>query len=333
MIATAFKSVGDIRNWLFDRGYVSSLAVGRPVVSVGNLTFGGTGKTPFVSALLDFFEQEKVRVGVVSRGYGRETSGCLEVVLKSQAFRDFGDEPTLLRSKHPTIPIWVGEKRVDAALALLEKNLDVKLIVADDAFQHRALKRDLNIVLIDAAKPLSELDIFPWGRARESLKGLLRADFVILTRAELSTPSHLANLKGKISPFLSEGAEVLEGQTRVLSPRDFSGHTLSPQNYFAVSGIGSPEGFEKNLESVWGKPASGRVRWKDHHVYTQEQIQKIERNAKACGAQKILTTEKDEIKIRGLRYDRELWGVLPIQLSLSSNTQRLYERLRSLVVL
>jgi len=197
------------------------------------------------------------------------------------------------------------------------------------------LARNIDIVLLDAAKPLTELLLFPAGRARESLSALARADYVILTRVELAKQEHLEQLKQEIKPVLKPSvfAELIECETSFQQLRDMNGLAIAPKKYFAVSGVGSPEGFEKHLEKVTGAVARGRQRLRDHHVYTQAEIIAIERQARDAGCERILTTEKDEVKIRDLKFDPAFWGVLPVTLKMSSSIQRLYERIRSLAIL
>src|SRR5580700_9156894 len=176
-IAGLYRSATALRNTVFDRGILPSRRLQQPVVSVGNLSVGGAGKTPFVIALGELLKARDIRFDVLSRGYGRKTRGVL-VVEPAGTARDFGDEPLLI-ARRLGVPVIVGESRYEAG-RLAEQKFQPQLHILDDGFQHRSLARDFDIVL------MTECDfddrMLPSGRLREPLSSLARADAIVLPR-------------------------------------------------------------------------------------------------------------------------------------------------------
>ena len=174
---------------------------GRPVISVGNITLGGTGKTPIVSKLVSWLLEKGVHPAVVSRGYGGNYSG-VACVDDPRAFKRFGDEPCLLKGWHPHVPIYLCPRRIQACRELLQRET-VDVIVADDAFQHESLYRDIDFVVIDALEPLSNYQVVPAGRSREPLRALERADYVIINKSNLaSSRESLDLLQELLKPYV-----------------------------------------------------------------------------------------------------------------------------------
>ncbi len=303
-----------LRNWLYDNSWLKQISVDRPVISVGNLTFGGTGKTPFVQLLLEYCKIKNIAVGVVSRGYKRQSTGVLEVQ-SSDSLR-YGDEPSLIKKTYPNAIVYVGSRRVEAAQNLIATYPKTQLIIADDAFQHRNLKRNLDIVLIDSSKPLWHLRPFPFGLGRESLAGLERAHFLVLTRAELNQ---------NLSPQIKFKGTVIECKTKG-QPLRYLGSSkpfLKLEKLMAVSAIGNPQSFEKNLNL----PLVGVARFSDHYSYKQSDIDRLEKSESF-----FVTTEKDEVKIQKLKFDSSRWAVLPIRLNPSDAMTELYEEIDRLIL-
>jgi tetraacyldisaccharide 4'-kinase len=190
-----YQGVTGTRNWMYDHGVLKQHHVATKVISIGNLTVGGTGKTPVTLAVVDYLKMKNKSVGVVSRGYKREEKGVLEVDLSASAGQKFGDEPALIKFTHPDVPVVVGERRVAAAQEILAKAA-VDFLVCDDAFQHRSLHRDLNILLFDATETVKNYRVLPVGRAREQINpALKRADIIILTKSNLVSAEELEKRK------------------------------------------------------------------------------------------------------------------------------------------
>lgn len=288
------------RNALYDRGRLRTHRLPCAVISVGNLTAGGSGKTPIVSHLTGTLREAGLRVGVLSRGYrgGGEHRPALVadgrgLLLDAGAA---GDEPYLIARDHPGVPVAVGADRVAAARLLMAAGpLDVVLL--DDAFQHRRLERDLDLLLIDAADPWGNGRILPRGPLREPPGGMKRADAIVLTRSDGRVPEAVRAAAARHHP----GVPVLHCR---LAPRGFAGAdgdridlaALRGFAAFAFSGIARPARFEADLESL-GLRLAGTRRFADHHRFAPDDLDAIAAAARACGAEILVTTEKDLVRI------------------------------------
>lgn len=279
-----------MRNHYYDRVEATKLPV--PVISVGNLTVGGSGKTPLVAALAKDFLAREFPVAVLSRGYGRR--GHAEFVLVSDGkdvlvdAREGGDEPVELARTIPGLVVAVGADRVRAAETLLQR-LGRHIILLDDGFQHRRLARDVDLVCFDCTEPDSSLHLLPAGRLREPLRNLKRADAVVLTRWSESCriPEH-----GDV-PTIRAVSRVV-GFTRVdtagdsLDARAFREETVS-----LALGVARPE---RVLESLDAHVAHVVAR-RDHHRWSEAELRGIVDEAKVKGARALLTTGKDAVKM------------------------------------
>ena len=179
-----YRLITDIRNLLFDLSIFKIHKFNIPIISVGNITSGGTGKTPFILYLIEKLSQHRNNIVVLSRGYGRDSKG-IQVVSDGDGNivgKDIGgDEPVLIATKFPKIPVLVSEKRYLGIEQAIQK-FDAQLILLDDAFQHRYVKRDCNIVLVDANQPVQEDNILPLGNLREKKSNLNRTDIIVITK-------------------------------------------------------------------------------------------------------------------------------------------------------
>lgn len=312
-----YQGATGFRNWLYDVRLIKANQVGAKVISVGNLTLGGTGKTPVTIAVIEELSKRGHSCGVVSRGYKREQKGVLEVDATAKAAaQTFGDEPTLIKSTFPEMPVLVGEKRVAAAQALLASR-NVDFIVCDDAFQHRRLHRDLNLLLIDATEPVRNYRVVPVGRARESLvPALRRADLLVITKANLVSADDLKTLtdwlETRVQKPILRAEYVYKGLRRVTDGA--LEQKLKDDRVYLVSGVAKPEAVEKTLD---GKVQIVKHRtFSDHHRYTNLEVEEILDEASKLQARWILTTAKDSMKLGAFPALRErLWVVeLGIQL-------------------
>jgi tetraacyldisaccharide 4'-kinase len=282
-----------LRNWLYDSGLFQVTRLPVPVISVGNITFGGTGKTPVILHLLRELQDLGISAGVVSRGYGRKTRGPLEVLTSGptsgpDAARTFGDEPVLVKRYFPNVPFFVGEARVDAAQALLVRN-KVQVILADDAFQHRRLWRDLDIVLVDATERDAHRQLFPFGRGREPESALGRAQIVLITRSNSVSPDRVDTLKGMIR-LRAPGARCWSVRFHVRPANGTQGEPV-----FLFSGLGRNDEFFSSAKSVL--EVVGERGFPDHHYYSKQELLDLRDEAVRVGATRLVTTEKDLIKI------------------------------------
>ena len=264
--ATAF------RNTLYDRGILPARRLQQPVVSVGNLSVGGSGKTPFVIALGKLLTARGIRFDVLSRGYGRKTRGVLIVDSNGNA-ADFGDEPLLI-ARHLNVPVIVGESRYNAG-RLAEQKFQPQLHVLDDGFQHRRLFRDVDIVLLTERD--FEDKLLPSGRLREPLASIERADAIVL-------PSGLA----LEHPALQQKPIWRIGRDLILPNL--------PSKPIVFCGIARPEQFFAQVRAAGIAPAA-EVGFRDHHPYELDDIQALINTRIKLDAGGFLTTEKDAINL------------------------------------
>lgn len=274
------------RNRRFDRVEASSVGVDVPVISVGNLTLGGTGKTPLVEWIVRWLRERNLRVAIVSRGYGAEEGKR-------------NDEAIQLEQSLPDVPHLQNRDRVEAAQTAIDE-LDMQCIVLDDGFQHRRLRRDLDIVLLDACEPFGHDHVFPRGTLREPLSGIRRAQVVILSRADLIDASQREAIRQRVTQ-LHPQALWLEACHQ---PRSFltSGGAEQPivslrgQRVAAFCGIGNPQGFRHTLDSI-GASVEAFREFPDHHLYTRDDIESLTRWADEASVAAVLCTHKDLVKI------------------------------------
>jgi tetraacyldisaccharide 4'-kinase len=298
------------RNALYKRGVLSSFSLGAPVVSVGNLTTGGTGKTPVVAWVAEALAREGLRVCILTRGYGRRDEGKRVVVSDGSRIlaeaSEGGDEPRLLAETLRGVAVAVvsDKDRVGAARWALEK-LGSEAFVLDDGFQHLRVRRELDIVTLDATNPWGGARMLPQGRLREPPSSLRRADLIIITRSEQA--AGIDALKRQ-AETLSGRRNVLISHTRTRAVRPLDNQTqaaLSPPSAYRVAAfcaLGNPESFFNHL-SRSGFDLTFTRAFTDHHAYTRGDIERLVGEAKGHGAEALLTTAKDAVKLRSLEFD------------------------------
>ncbi|MFZ3341281.1 MAG: tetraacyldisaccharide 4'-kinase [Terriglobales bacterium] len=274
-----YGAVSGLRNNLFDYGVLRSYRLALPVVSVGNLSTGGSGKTPFVVALGEQLKARGLPFDVLSRGYRRQTHG-IRVVDPDGSAADFGDEPLLISCKLK-VPVIVGESRYRAGL-LAEQKFDLQLHILDDGFQHRSLARDFDIVLMTGDEFTDRL--LPLGRLREPLSSLARVDAVVLPSGQLA--DHQA-LRGKLVWRMKRQFALLDASP---SPVVFCG-------------IARPEQFFAQVRATGIAPAAEIV-FRDHHSYGRRDIDRLQAMKEELGAGGFVTTEKDAVNLG--RFEPEL---------------------------
>lgn len=318
-----YQGVTGTRNWMYDRGLFKQHEVASKVISIGNLTVGGTGKTPITLAIVDYLKKKNRTVGVISRGYKREDKGVLEVDISPSAGQKYGDEPALIKFTHPEIPVVVGERRVLAAQEVLSKKT-VDFLVCDDAFQHRALKRDLNLLLFDATEPLKNYRVMPVGRARETITpALRRADIVILTKANLVTPEELEERRKWIRDKTDK--PIVEAEWIFKGLRSQAGEikTSLKDPGLLVSGVAKPATIERILNGAV-KVVQHR-KFGDHHRYTDLEVENILDEASEKQARWILTTGKDAMKLSAFNRLKDRLWVIELGVELKGDVKALYE--------
>lgn len=320
LIETVYGVGVRLRNWSFDRGWKKSEAAAVPVVSVGNLTLGGTGKTPCVEYVARYFRRHDRRVTILSRGYGVEF-GC-------------NDEAMVLEENLPDVPHLQGPDRGALARVAVEE-LDSEVLVLDDGFQHRRLRRDLDLVLVDATCPWGHGHLLPRGLLREPPRSLRRAHLVLLTRCDQVAPEVVTRLKDEVQRWAPQAfiAETTHEPAAWINVhrQSASFEALTGRPVAGFCGLGNPDAFRRTLEAQGLKVIAWRT-FADHHAYTREDIESLRNWARGLPADAfVATTQKDYVKIRLDRLaDKELWA-LQIRLNVRSGQEEL-ERRMSLVI-
>jgi tetraacyldisaccharide 4'-kinase len=300
-----------LRNHLYDRGFLLQAKLPCPVISVGNLTVGGTGKTPTVVLLASFLKEHGCRPAVLSRGYGGRAKAAVNVVSDGNrlllGWREAGDEPVLIAEALPEIPVLTGAKRFLTGKVAVER-FGADILILDDAFQHRSIFRNLDIVLIDAAHPFGNGYLLPRGPLREPPADLRRADILLRTGEDAGDAAPLRE-----APFLPafrgihRPRELVEAGTGRVSPPA----TLRGQKICAFAGIGSPDNFRRGLTALGAEVVSFRT-FPDHHPYTPSDIEALRRIAKKSDASLIVTTEKDGVRLSDFPDFRAMISLLRI---------------------
>jgi tetraacyldisaccharide 4'-kinase len=307
---------------LYRRGLLSVHRIEAPVISVGNITAGGTGKTPLVAWLARNLAREGRRTCILTRGYGRANPGVRVVVSDGERLladaSEGGDEPRLLAEMLRGVAAVVSDADRVAAARWAIENLRSELFILDDGFQHMRIARDLNIVTIDATNPWGHGRLLPRGTLREPLEGLKRADCLIITRADQATePDSLraeaASLSGGRPVFLSRtrvvGLRLLSETEAHLNLREALDRPVA-----AFCAIGNPQAFFKQLASH-GVALTQTRAFADHHIYTQSEIDSLVSDARGRGAGALVTTAKDAVKLRSLHFELPCY-VLEVELSI-----------------
>jgi tetraacyldisaccharide 4'-kinase len=294
------------RNHRYDSGHLPIERLCVPVVSVGNITLGGTGKTPMVEWLGRWYRQRGVRVVLVSRGYGAEQGSA-------------NDEALELEQRLPDVPHVQNRDRVAGAKMAIEE-FESQLVILDDGFQHRRLGRDLDIVLIDALEPFGFDHVFPRGTLREPLGGLSRAHVIALSRADTISADDCRAIENRIRRYAPQATwiEVAHKPLGLLTAdgRYESLAAIAGRRVAAFCGIGNPAGFRHTLASVGAEVTDFRE-FDDHHAYTREDVESLSKWVASLGVDAIVCTAKDLVKLRLEQLgDRPLWA-LAIELAIT----------------
>lgn len=310
----------NLRNWAYSSGALKIEKASVPVVSVGNLTVGGTGKSPLIMKLVDWCRSQDISVGVVSRGYKAAYQGAEEVLLSQpDAAHFYGDEPVMIKSRFPGVPVVVGRKRIEACQKLLGTH-KVQLILADDAFQHRRLHRDFDVVVVDAYDDPDDFHVMPFGRGREPLSQIERADIAVLNRANLAPKANVAKW---VDVFHRYDVEYLNCNTVLRYPENI-------KKVLLVSAIGRPQSFE-SLVKAQGIEVVEHLIFRDHYGYQHSDATQINMLLKKYNIQTILTTEKDDVKLKRFESLAPYLQVATLQLDFAGADGKFYEKLKSAI--
>jgi tetraacyldisaccharide 4'-kinase len=329
--AAAYRLALAARSAAYRTGLLTTRALPVPVISVGNVTLGGSGKTPLAEVIVLALSEMGARPAVISRGYGRRSRG-VRIVADGGGVRlgarDGGDEPVLLAERLPGVPVVVGESRYDAG-AVAVGTCGARALVVDDGFQHRTLSKDLEIVVISGSDPWGNGRLFPRGSLREPLSALKRAAMVVVTNPPTpetaSDIAHVLRRKGSAAAVLS-GVYNPTSLRRVDAGRAEAPRALAGRKVLALAGLASPRGFVATAGQL-GMEIMALAEYPDHHWYTAEDIARVDAQVRETGAEAVLTTEKDWIRLRDIpRGDVPYW-VLSITLEMGADRGALVQAL------
>ena len=303
--ASALYGLGaGLKAWVYTSGLIKPKRLPCKVISVGNITAGGTGKTPMVIHIAKMLTEMGVRTAVLTRGYKGASEGRVRVVSDGRGnilpASEAGDEPVLIARSLSGVPVVMGSDRYRAGMLAWER-FHPQAVILDDGFQHLRLHRDLNILLMDSAHPFGNGHVIPMGYLRGPKKDTKRADLIIFTGARNMSPGALEEVKS----YALSGTSMLNAQYLPLSIYNIKTHeenpleTLAGRGIFMFCGIANPESFSLILHGLNAK-ITGSERYADHYSYTSGDVSYlIEKSRKSC-AEILLTTEKDAVKLEGL---------------------------------
>lgn len=303
-LSRVYGALGRVKRMAYEKGLLETKRLPACVVAIGNLTAGGTGKTPMTLFAARWYREQGAKVVIVSRGYGgslSKTGGVVsdgDVVFLSPY--EAGDEPVMMAEQLPGVPVVIGSDRYVAGMEACDR-FKPDVVLLDDGYQHIRLGRDLNILLADGKRPFGNGHVLPRGPLREPLAALFQADAVILTRAEEGDA-------GRFSDHVPDSfAEELTSlpifsSTHHLTLSDGEGTPMTPGDLgpaFLFSGIAKNHAFEEGARTLGVQVVGGHY-FEDHHPYTEAEVVDLEAQARACGAKVLLTTDKDRVKVRSM---------------------------------
>lgn len=319
------------RAWFYRHHLKRVFHAPQKVVSVGNLTLGGTGKTPFVRYLAEFFLKQGQSPAIFLRGYGRRKPGS------DEDYFVLGDEGAMLKDRlGQQVPVLAGSDR-SKLFAGLRGQKDIRVVVLDDGFQHLRVARDMDIVLVDAAAGFGNGHLLPAGVLREPLKALMRAQVICLTRCGQVQEEEILFLEERLKDIapgalLVRSDHEIESVEECASGRKETASFLKGKRVFAFSGIGRPLAFERTLGES-GCAIAGHLVFPDHHDFTLEELQRLWQDAFKSGGDLLVTTEKDAARLKGrvLPVGLALFKLV-VRLKITRNEEEFHARLGSLFI-
>lgn len=317
-LSRLYGAIVGVRHSLYEKGFFKTHDLKAKTVSIGNITVGGTGKTPMVAFVARVLADSGEKVCVLTRGYGRENPKKRIVVSDGEKVLadagEAGDEPFELANKLLGKAFVIADANRAAAGGWAREKFGATAFVLDDAFQHFQVERNLDIVLIDATNPFGNKEILPAGILRESLAGLNRADAIVITRANLVEAEAVSDLRSQIIN-LCPGAKIFVSENKIsniVSLKEFSAQARASENFgrielsakksFAFCAIGNPENFFAQLRCEKIDPAATK-KFRDHYRYTQTDVDELQSETAKYGAEILLTTAKDAVKLTTLKFD------------------------------
>ena len=301
-LSIIFKFVTDIRNKLYDCNFLKSEKINVPVISVGNLSTGGTGKTPMVDFIIYNLKRD-YNISVLSRGYNRKSKGFIEIK-NSDNPSLVGDEPFLIKSNHLEVPVFACEDRVEGAKKIISEN-NTNLILLDDAFQHRKISRNLDIVLTDYNNLFYKDYLLPYGNLRESRNNINRADVIIVTKCPLDfNKADAIKIKNQINPKKTQSLffSQIKYSEKLFGLKELSFKSIRNSKLTLVTGIANSQPLKEYLKK--NNVNFDHFDYPDHYNYSRKDVNKILATTKN---NIILTTKKDYYKLSQFKIDNLLY--------------------------
>ncbi len=326
-----------LRNKLYDRGSLSSVRFSVPVISVGNLAVGGTGKTPHIEYLIQLL-QSQYQLATLSRGYKRKTKGFLLADTTSDA-TSIGDEPLQFYRKFPNVLVSVCEDRLVAIPQLLTRHQEIEVILLDDAYQHRRVRPGLSLLLTDYDRPFYSDYLLPAGNLRENRGGYKRADIIIVSKCpEQLSAQEKKEIQRRIKPLAHQ--HVFFSAVKYAALYDFyTGETLPealPKDVLLLNGIAHPKPVFEHLKSL-GLQVQ-QLTFPDHHFFSKADLEEIRKKFRLNGEgnKVIITTEKDATRLAMHQEQLKEWGlpiaVLPISIQLLQDEEAFNNLIKSYII-
>jgi tetraacyldisaccharide 4'-kinase len=320
-----YLGVINFRNWLYDHKIFQEVKLSCPVISVGNITVGGTGKTPCVIMLAQMLQAKGFKPAIISRGYGGKKVNSVNIVSDGQRIilgsEIAGDEPFLIAQKLKNVPVITGAKRIATGRAAIDQ-FGANVLICDDAMQHRQIFRDINLILLDSSILQGNNHVLPRGRLREPIKEIKRASVIVLTRAdEIKNDKEIRELikDEDIPVFISihKPKDIVAGDYSVTKPiSELKGKKVS-----AFCGIANPDSFKKTL-SITGAQVLLFDIFPDHHLYKKSELEKIKRGFIDCRADYLITTEKDAMRLQNNHEFIKILSILRVEMEIKSSAQQ-----------
>jgi tetraacyldisaccharide 4'-kinase len=320
-----YSGIVTLRNRLYDNNIFKEVKLSCPVISVGNITVGGTGKTPCVIMLARMLKENGFRPAIISRGYGGHSTGPVNIVSDGDKIlldsETAGDEPFLMANVLKGIPVITGARRIITGQAAIDQ-LGANILVCDDAMQHRQIFRDVNLVLLDSAGLNGNYHVLPRGKLREPVEELRRASAILLTHADddamLDTQIEEVIKAHGIPIFRSihQAEDIISGDEKVQKPIS----ELRNKDVYAFCGIANPDSFKKTLLAAGAKILFFEV-FPDHHPYSAKEIEKIKKDLLKSGADYLMTTQKDAMRLQNHPEFLKMIFILRIKMEIKKTTQ------------
>ncbi|MBC8213901.1 MAG: tetraacyldisaccharide 4'-kinase [Candidatus Marinimicrobia bacterium] len=324
-LSLIYRFIVFLRNTAYDFGILKVKSFDKPVISIGNITTGGTGKTPMTIFVADELIKLGKTPGVVSRGYKRQSKGCVVVCDGNKICTDSsigGDEPYLIASSLK-IPVIVDENR-SRGIEKIINEFAVDVVILDDAFQHRKAHRDLDIVLIDTTDEISQLKLLPLGKLREPLQNLKRADIVCYTKTDFPLNDRIYN------KYLSNKAIKVNSNHHPILQKHNENVNLE-KGIFAFCGIANPNSFIESCNNLEIIPDEF-IPFSDHVIYTEKKIEYLNNKILQSNCDIVMTTEKDLVKLPTIFINKHNLSIVKIKTKMSEeNRKTLISQIRNTI--